>query len=308
MPRMQAIRPVTIGGPVGHFWEQTVLAHAARSGVLVSLGNSGPLLHPRQLVVIHDAAVFRTPENYGRLYRVVHRTLMRLLSRGAHLATVSRFSQEELAEILGLSPDAIAIIPDGVALVDDRARRSSTPSRIVLNGSKYLLCVGSLAPNKNLIRAIEAFRAIRRAGEKLVIVGGMAVNVFKHDLPVVVDEHIILAGRVSDEELQALYQHAEALIFPSIYEGFGLPPLEAMAHGCLVLASNIKPVREACAEAALYFDPYDTAQMASTFRKALSGPLDRARLIENGKRRVSLYTWTASAEALRQTVYEIVEQ
>ena len=121
LPQLRAIRTVAVGVLTGHLWEQTNLAHAARGGVLISLGNSGPLLHRRQLVVIHDAAIFRTPENYGRPYRVAHRTLTRLLSRTAHLATVSHFSQQELAEILRLSPEVIAVVPDGVSHMDGRA-------------------------------------------------------------------------------------------------------------------------------------------------------------------------------------------
>ena len=138
-------------------------------------------------------------------------------------------------------------------------------------------------------------------------VGGLATNVFKQSVSVL-GEHIVLAGRVPDDELQELYQHAVALIFPSIYEGFGLPPLEAMAHGCVVLASNIRPVREACAEAAVYFDPFDTEQMARVFRQALSGTLNRGGLVENGKRQASLYTWKGSAEALRHTVYKLFDK
>jgi glycosyltransferase involved in cell wall biosynthesis len=170
-----------------------------------------------------------------------------------------------------------------------------------------LLYVGSLAPNKNLPRAVEAFELVRQPDEKLVIVGSVATNVFKQSIPVA-GEHIVLAGRVSDDELKTLYRHAVALIFPSIYEGFGLPPLEAMANGCVVLASNIEPVREVCAEAAVYFDPFAPEQIASVFRQALSGTLDRARLVRAGRQRASLYTWQASAEALRCTVYKILDK
>ena len=307
LPPLRAVRSVTVGGATGHLWEQTRLAAAARGSVVVSLGNSGPLWHRRQLVVIHDASVFRTPENYGRPYRIAHRTLTRLLSRTAQLATVSRFSQQELAEILRLPPEVISVVPDGVACSDERGAYSSVQTPLGLNGNRYLLYVGSLAPNKNLARAVEAFELVRQPDEKLVIVGSVATNVFKQSIPVA-GEHIVLAGRVSDDELKTLYRHAVALIFPSIYEGFGLPPLEAMAHGCVVLASNIEPVREVCAEAAVYFDPFAPEQIASVFRQALSGTFDRARLVRAGRQRASLYTWQASAEALRCTVYKILDK
>jgi glycosyltransferase involved in cell wall biosynthesis len=301
---LRAIRTVTVRGLGSHFWEQGALAYAARGGVLVSLGNSGPLCHRRHLVVIHDASVFRTPENYSWQYATAHRSLTRLLARSAHLATVSHFSQRELAELLGLRQTAIAIVPDGVDHVIGRAPDRSIVPRLGLSGSKYLLCVGSLAPNKNLARAVKAFHATNESTGKMVIVGGLSENVFRHGLPEVSD-NIVIAGRVSDEELIALYQNAIAFVFPSLYEGFGIPPLEAMAHGCPVLASDIEPILEVCADAAIYFDPFNISQMATVFKQALGGAFERDRLIENGKRQTSVYNWRTSAQALQRAIYRI---
>ncbi len=298
---LRAMHTLTVGGPGGHMWEQGALAYAARDGVLLSLGNSGPVCHRRHLVVIHDAAVFRTPENYSWRYAAAHRACARLLAHTAHLATVSRFSQQELAELLNLHRATIAIVPNGVDHVLGHRPDPSILSQLGISGSKYLLCVGSLSPNKNIIRAVKAFHAVRGLRAKMVIVGGSAPNVYRRTAPEL-GRHVLVAERVSDEELVALYQGATALVFPSLYEGFGIPPLEAMAHGCLVLASDIEPLREVCAGAAAYFNPLDIGEMEALFARVLVGFLCRNALVEEGKRRLALYTWQSSAQMLREIV------
>jgi glycosyltransferase involved in cell wall biosynthesis len=296
-----AMDTLTVGGPGGHVWEQGALAYSARDGVLLSLGNSGPLCHRRHLVVIHDAAVFRTPENYSWQYAAAHRALARLLARTAHLATVSRFSQRELAELLNVHRASIALVPNGVNHVLGCQADRSILSRLGISGSKYLLCVGSPSPNKNVAGAVKAFHAVRGVRAKMVIAGGTARNIYRCSTPEI-GPQVVFAGRVSDEELLALYQGATALVFPSLYEGFGIPPLEAMAQGCLVLASDIAPLREVCAGAAAYFNPFDIGGMTALFTRALIGVLCRNRLIEEGKRRIALYTWRSSAQMLRGIV------
>jgi glycosyltransferase involved in cell wall biosynthesis len=304
---LQAIRPIMTGCAHGQIWEQTALPYAARNGILVSLGNSGPLCHRRHLVVIHDASVFRTPDNYGWRYATAHRALSRLLAHTAYLGTVSHFSRRELAALLNLESSMIDIVPNGADHVGGRASDPSILENLGLVGRKYLLCVGSLSPNKNLGRAVAAFHLANRPWSKMVIVGGIADNVYRQGKPHL-DEHILHAGRVSDEQLIALYRNAVALVFPSVYEGFGIPPLEAMAQGCPVLASAIEPVQEVCADAATYFNPFDCGDMAAKFCLALDGGLSRKELIEKGLQRISLYSWRSSGQALRRIIDRLVRQ
>jgi glycosyltransferase involved in cell wall biosynthesis len=303
---LRVIRSVTVRGTGNHLWEQGALALAARGGALLSLGNSGAVCHPRQLVIIHDASVFRTPRNYTWRYSVSRRTMTQLLVRTASVGTVSRFSQRELADCLSLSQEEIAVVPNGADHILSRPPDASALSRFGLSAGRYLLCVGSLAPNKNLIRAVEAFQNVADDSHRLIIVGGLAANVFRQALPKS-DTQVILAGRVPDEQLVALYRNAAACIFPSLYEGFGIPPLEAMANGCLVLASNIEPVREVCADSAVYFDPLKIDEMAAAIEQALSGNIRRERLIEIGKQRASIYKWSTSAQILWNVVQSILD-
>ncbi|MFG1374578.1 glycosyltransferase family 1 protein [Xanthobacter oligotrophicus] len=291
-----------VGRLSGHPWEQTELFWASRGGTLVNLCNSGPVLHGRQLTVIHDALVYRHPENFSRLYGTVHRQLGHLLARRARLATVSEFSQRELSGLLGVPAASIAVIPNAVDHMAEIEPDVSVLDRFGLQGKRFLLAVGSPAPNKNLARAVRAFLALNRDDISFVTVGKAAAAFARSDLGDV-PPTVVATGRLSDAEVQALYRSAVALIFPSLYEGFGIPPLEAMTAGCPVLAADIPAVREVCADAALYFDPLDEASMADAMRRCADPAFEGAGLREAGHLRTRAFSWEASAlrllEALR---------
>ncbi len=279
----------------GHIWEQTVLAHAARRGPLLSLGGAGPLLHPRQTVVIHDAAVFRHPEHFRPGYVRLHRLLGRALARRARLATVSHFSRAELSAVLGTPAGAIALAPNGA---DHFARLTpdlQAPARLGLEGHPFFLALGNLAPNKNIPVMIRALDRLADPEVRLVLVGGQDDKVFCRlhaD-----DPRIIFAGRLDDAAVAGLLRQARALIFPSLYEGFGIPPLEAFAQGCPVLASNIPAVHEVCAGAALYFAPHDDAALTALMSASMALPPDpQWRAI--ARQRVAAYSWDTSAAVL----------
>lgn len=289
----------TAGRLNGHAWEQVELLAASRGGALLNLCNSGPVLHPRSLVVLHDGWVFRHPDHFSRPYRLFHQTLDRLLARRARIASVSQFSRDELAAILALDPARVAVIPNAADHLDRIAPDPTIVEDLDLSGSRYLLMVGSFAPNKNIPMAIRAFLDCARSDERLVIVGAK-VGVFANDTPRDMPGRVVLAGRVSDSQLVALYRNAHALVFPSIYEGFGIPPLEAMHLGIPVLASHIPVVREVCGEAALYFDPHDQGAIAAAMRQVLDDDLLHARLTKAARLRATGYSWQVSANRLTE--------
>lgn len=285
----------SVPGGRGHLWEQTALVWAARHGRLLSLGGSGPVLHPRQVVVIHDAAVFRHPDRFRRGYAVFHRILGRLLARQARLATVSEFSRQELAAVLNLSPSDIAVAPNSADHLYDATPDPAVIDKLDLTGRPYFVALGNLTPNKNLSVAIRALARLANPAVRLVLIGARPSAIF--DLPVIqTDPRLISAGRRSDAEIAALLNGARGLIFPSLYEGFGIPPLEAFVHGCPVVASDIPATREVCADAALYFYPHDDATLADHMARLLT-ETDPARR-DAGLRRAALYSWSRSAEVL----------
>jgi glycosyltransferase involved in cell wall biosynthesis len=287
----------TVGSHRGHLWEQSDLLRASRKGRLISLCNSGPIFHRRQLVVLHDAWVYRHPEHFSFSYGLFHRTLGRMISSWAKIATVSNFSKSELSEILRIRPDDISVIPNAADHTVSTQSDASVLKTFNLSPRGFFLFVGSPAPNKNLSRAIGAFMEIARADIDFVLVGAAAKSFADsalNELP----PNVIRTGRLSDSQIKALYENALALVFPSTYEGFGIPPLEAMKAGCLTLAADIPAVREVCADAAVYFDPFDVQSIADIMLKAADDKIDRIAMIDAGHRRADSYSWLQSAEQL----------
>ncbi|TQX85337.1 MULTISPECIES: glycosyltransferase family 1 protein [unclassified Rhizobium] len=288
----------------GHLWEQLDLFRASRTGILINLCNSGPVMHSRQLTVLHDALVYRLPEGFSRSYRTLHQALGRILARRSNLATVSEFSKSELISVLGRSAAGMAVIPNAVDHFQRIEADNSVLDTLDLHNRPYLLFVGSPAPNKNLIRAINAFRQITRKDACFVIVGS-AAKAFSEGLGVDMPANLIRTGRLSDEHVKALYTQAAALVFPSTYEGFGIPPLEAMSVGCTVIASDIPVMREVCGDAALYFNPFDVDAIAEKMNVVLSSEADIAPLRRAAEGRIAAFSWQKSALELFRVLENI---
>ncbi len=284
-------------GPLrGHLWEQVTLARVAREGVLVNTGNSAPVLHERKIVVLHDAAVFRTPENFGAVYGLLHRMFGRLLVRRTRIGTVSAFSRDELARALPIDRDKVFVVPNGwehIARVipDDRI-----VERLGLAGTRFFVILGNAAPNKNVGRAIEAFDRLAAPDARLVLVGASGAGVFRPCDAGASSGGVVVAGRLSDAEVAGLLRQAVGLVFPSLYEGFGIPPLEAMAHRCPVVASDIPAVREVCREAAAYFDPVCGRSITAALEAALRRPRVRDAAAEPPG--LTRFSWSRSARTL----------
>lgn len=292
------------GGPLGgHPWEQTWLAAAASGGTLLNLCNSGPVLHPRSLTVIHDAVVYRMPEHFSANYRRLHQTLGRVLAKRSRLATVSHFSQGELSQVLGIDPEHIAVIPNGTDHIARVVPDETVIARKGLQAGRYFLFVGSPAPHKNLATALGAFARLGDPGMTFVVVGAAKSKVFG-DGGLDVPDNVIFTGRLSDEEIAGLYRHAAAFVFPSFYEGFGIPPLEAMVHGCPVLASDIGSCREVCADAALFFAPNDAEALTALMRRIVAEPETAEALRARGRARTGHYSWQGSARKLADRLFQ----
>jgi glycosyltransferase involved in cell wall biosynthesis len=294
---LEAIEVETVGERGGHMWEQRDLMRGAAGARLLNLGNSAPVLHRDKLVVIHDAAVFRTPRNFGRNYGHAHRALGWALARTGRIATVSEFSRRELAQVLRLREESILLVRNGCDHFVGRAADESVLDVLGLERQRYFLFVGNPTPNKNLSVLLQAFARLERPEAKLVIAGSLDNSVFGGDGAPVGQNVIHTAGR-SDAEIAALYKHAAAHVFPSLYEGFGIPPLEAMASGCPVIASEIAVTREVCGDAASYFPPQDAEALAALMRKHWDEPHRSAAWQSSAADRVARFTWEASARSL----------
>jgi glycosyltransferase involved in cell wall biosynthesis len=294
---LQRIGTRTIGSRSGHAWDQLDLARAAGGGRLISLANSGPVFHPRHLVVLHDAQVFRRPDFFSLSYRAVHRTLDILLARRATIATVSDFSRRELAIVLGLRPPSIPVFPNSAEHFAATIPDFAVIDRLGLTPQGFFLSVGSMSKNKNIVLAIDAAKSLNRPDIPLVVVGGDNSKVFQGGANAA-DRGVILAGRLKDEEIAALYARAAAFVFPSLYEGFGVPPLEAMIFHCPVIASTADAVMETCGDAAAYFDPRSVPELSERMvERLVAGAISDD---ERGKQaaRVAAFSWRKSAASL----------
>lgn len=290
-----------IGSAQGHAWEQWNLAWHAREGVLVNLCNSGPVTLRRSLTIIHDALPYDMPGNFRASYRLLHQNLGRLIARRSTIATVSEFSRNRLAEKLNLPPKRIAVIPNAADHMNSLTEDRQILADLNLSGRRFFLFVGSLAPNKDIATALAGYSRLNRNDIPFVIVGASGKSFAASGLPESVPG-VLLPGRLNDEALVTLYRSAHALIFPSIYEGFGIPPLEAMQSGCNVIASDIASSREVCGDAAQYFPPGDIAALSTRMQEALDMPDWRTVNASMLRNRAALFSWERSAGTLREHV------
>jgi len=289
----------TVGTRAGQGWEQRDLSRAAGRDLLLNLGNTAPLLRAgNQVVVIHDAGVFDTPESYSFAFRAWYRALHLALPRlGARIVTVSEFSRARLALRLRLDPARIAVMPEGGEHILRAPADADVLARNGLVPRGYALAVGTRAAHKNLGALRDAAALLASRGMVLAVVGAMQGSAFSGAADAE-GAGVRLLGRVSDAELRALYENALGLVFPSRYEGFGIPPLEAMWCGCPVLAARAGAVPEVCADAALWFDAEGPATPAAALKRLLDEPGLADALRAAGHARARLYAWDAAAARL----------
>ena len=264
--------PRALSHRAGHAWEQAVLpVMTARAPALLCPANLAPLAARNVVVVIHDAAPLRHPGWYSGTYAAVQRRLLPLVARRARrVITVSEFSKRELAELLGVEAE---VVPGGVdpRFTPQESRRDRP----------YVLSVASHTARKNLSALVPAAQALASEGVDLLVAGGHRPQ-FAAEANLT---GLTLLGHVPDDDLPALYAGAEAFVLPSVYEGFGLPVLEAMASGTPVVAADTTALPETCGGAARLVPPD-----AEALRQALTqliGDAERARTPPRARARAS---------------------
>ncbi len=289
------LAPQRVGRLRGHAWEQLELPRHLSGAVLINPGNTAPLALHRQVVVIHDAAVFAVPGSYGWRFRAWYRLLQRALAwRRVCIATVSAHARGEIARHLRLDPADVAVVGEGAEHILRAPADAGLHARLGLE-RPYVLAVGSLAPHKNLVALGAAAAMLAGRGMELVVTGGLDARVFAAaGLPA----QARLVGRVDDAGLRALYEGAACFVFPSLHEGFGLPALEAMACGCPVVAARAAALPEICGDAALLADPGSPADFAAAVARVIDDPSLATVLREAGRARAAGFTWAAAATRL----------
>lgn len=295
-----SMRPQAVGRLTGHAWEQFELGRAAPAGgrLLLNLCNSAPVYRREQLVVLHDVAFVARPQHVTWRFRAWYRAMVAgYLRSGARVATVSAFSRAEIARCFRYPAQRITVVPGSGEHILAQPADHSVFDGLGLDGRPFVLAVSSRVPNKNFAAVARAAADPALAGVPFLIAGGAGhAGVFGPES--VRSPHTRLLGYVSDARLRALYERAACFVFPSFYEGFGLPVLEAMACGCPVVASCTSSIPEVAGDAALLVDPADPQALARAVARVLHDDGLRRWLSSAGRARASRFTWARAARRL----------
>lgn len=280
----------------GHAWEQFDLPlHIEKNAWLYSPCNVGPLLHRRQIVTIHDAQTYLTPETYKPAFRLWYNFLQpRLALRAKLVTTVSNFSKSQLEHFKVVQPGKTKVVYNGADHILHVTPDQSIFKRYQLIPGHYFLAVGSRSPHKNIAMLQRAAENLPLGSPTLVLAGGTNTQILS-DTKLKSKSGTLLLGHVSDSELKALYEGALAFAFPSITEGFGLPPLESMLCGCPVIASTGGAIPEVCDKAALLVDPKDESGWTAALQRISQDANMRQYFIDQGLKRAQLFTWRKAA-------------
>lgn len=264
------------------------------------------------IVTIHDIIPHVFPQKYlsNILERIYYETAIRVsIKRSDKIITISEFSKQELIKHYGVKPEKIAI----TLLAYNRAFRKIQdaallkPIREKYNlHDKYLLAIGGSEYRKNMQRLIHVYQKHFSGAYKLIVIGGKWRD---EDLPgkYATDKNIRFLTNIPEKDLIAIYNMAEVFVFPSFYEGFGIPVLEGMACGVPVITSNVSSMPEVGGDAAIYFDPYNEEDMAEKIGKVLHDETLRKTMIAKGLEKVKEYSWEKCAAETLQVYREVIK-
>jgi glycosyltransferase involved in cell wall biosynthesis len=282
----------------GYAWEQFEFPLHAAGRLLLNLCMLGPLIARHQIVVVHDATVRALPDNFSARFRAAYGFLLPRLCRRAELVvSVSEFSRREIGKWYGADIGKMPVCYEGGDHITAVAADPTVLCRLNLVGRKFFLGVGVDSANKNIATVVAAFHKAKLGDTVLVLTGAMDPKVFGQ-IDQIKSDGVRMVGFISDSDLRTLYEHALALVFPSFYEGFGLPPLEAMTCGCPVIISEQPALSEVCGDAALRCRADDTAQIMRHMQALHSDAGLRARLAAAGRERARRFTWESTARSL----------
>lgn len=311
-PPGEVSRPLTlshieervVGRKQGHAWEQWELPREARGALLFCPANIAParslLGRQRVVITIHGLSFLHEAASYRPTFRWSYRWLTALAVRRAQrIITVSDFEAERFRDRWPQLGDRLVTVEHGNPTAVGLGNDASTGP----NAAPYLLFVGTPTPSKNLGTLIEALAGLESLPDlRLRVVGApaRAYHASLPELPASLRHRVVFEGAIEDDAaLGRLYRGAACLVHPSLYESSGLPPLEAMAHDCPVVCSDLPVLRSRCGDDAIYFDPHDANDLARQIERVVQDADLRAKLCAGGRNRVSQRTWQ---DAARETV------
>jgi glycosyltransferase involved in cell wall biosynthesis len=306
-------------------WKQIVLPIKAFSkgcDIVFCTDYFLPLVRLRfkNVVVFHDAFFWEYPAHYNKIWLwLFHVIALKGAKKAERIIVPSNYSLGTISNYLQLPKQHFRVVYEAGKSLEKKTESPASHPIAGLEGCPYFLHVGAFNKHKNLVRLIEAFEMVRKAHPQelihLILVGQAGGSVFSDDSLAIkaaikkygLSNFVHLPGYMSDEDVSTLYQQALAYVFPSYNEGFGLPALEAMAFQLPVIAANNTCLPEICKDGAIYFDPFNIAEMALQMGSLLNNESERKRIVEKQKTVAANYSWQKSAKEIMQVFTEIAE-
>jgi glycosyltransferase involved in cell wall biosynthesis len=292
------------------------MAARARVDLLHSLASTAPLWGPfRRVVTVHDLIYARFPDAHPGVRDKGMKVLVPAAARRSdRVIAISQSTREDLVELLGIEQRRIDVVPNGLGSVqrEQPLDAAQTRARFGLHERRVLLALSAKRPHKNLAALIDALALIAAERRPLLVLPGYPTwheqELRERALAAGVIDDVRFLGWLSGEEIEGLWAIADAFVFPSLYEGFGLPVLEAMARGVPVAASSASSLPEVAGEAALIFDPLDRSAIAAAVERLLNDPTEAERLRIAGLQRARSFTWRSSARLTLQSYARALER
>ncbi|MDW2056807.1 glycosyltransferase family 1 protein [Vibrio sp. 506] len=268
-----------VGLNSGHLWEQfdlRLFLLMRKSPLLLTLSGLPPILYKNSIFTIHDLSFKHEPSWFSFGYRVWYGFAYEIVTRYClRIITVSNFSKNELLNYYPSSKDKISVVYNKVPSFNSVTDNNQDTK------SKFILLVSSLDPRKNIKSFINAFVSSENTDYKLLIAGGSG-SAFKFEYPSHVYPNVEFLGYVDDDKLAELYSSATLFAYPSLYEGFGIPPLEAMSNGCPCVVSDVSSIPEVCGDAAYYFDPGSAESIKNAINEVIGSDKLKDELVRKG--------------------------
>lgn len=271
-----------------------------------------PRIDGKVITTIHDLTFLRYPETMSKQnLRRITQDIGYSIERSNHVIVVSEFTKKEVIQLLGVSPERISVVYNAPSISKEIIEWDKVGTKFKIK-KPYLLYVGTIEPRKNIIRIIQAYEQLKNEvgiSHQLILAGGMGWNT--EEIHKIIDkslykEEIVLTGYISGVEKNTLYSNATAFIFPSLYEGFGIPPLEAMHFGCPVVCTNAASLPEVVGNSAELVNPLDKVSIAQGVWNVLFQDGRANELKERGYGRIKNFSWEISSQQLKKICKDVL--
>ena len=260
--------------------------------------------HARLLMTVHDLRLYRYPKTYSFLrYQFLKRAVKESIDRVDHIIAISQFTKDEMIATCGVSPDKVTVVHEAINrsfFSADRIKNYDLPQEFAyLKEGRFLFCLSQIEPRKNHLRLIKAFAAMKAQGGfdnvRLVLAGGQNLDAAPVLKAIAETPDVVYLDYVPTDMMLWLYSHATLFVYPSYYEGFGFPPLEAASLGTVSAVASVSSVPEVCGDCAFYFNPYDVGDMTRVIANALKDKTaieEKRRMLES---QLSKFSWENNA-------------